>query len=123
MGTYLLDVTISTAEMPPDVVVRGRAALEARRNTGDHVESWVADGVEYWRVVRTVEAPTIRVAIEQYGRYLQEKAAQYGMDPEAQVVVQVAIRDVRFHVFDTLPPAARRAARGGRPPKNPPTGA
>ena len=92
------------------------------RSPGAQVDRWRRGGVRFVRCVYFLEGDTLREVLLRRLKMVQQ-AVDAGLLGSEPVTVALAIREASFSVLDTMPPVARRQLLGGRPPKNPPTGA
>ena len=136
MAYFMIDMTYSDQGLTEEQRRRvAEAMLEMDKAPGASVEHWSRGNDTFYRVVYITEGSTLRATLGALAVHEHEQAETIGLGPNQGYTVSLAMRDVSYDVYASLPSAVRRAMKGGRPTReevaerfqrwweNPPSGA
>jgi hypothetical protein len=103
MPVYGVIITLSDVELSAEQSERVRPTLDRVFGKDATIAVWTSGGYNYWRVIHTIEAPTMLDAVEVLVGMAAEARGSAGLHPGQGVGFSCMFRDLSHPVDLTLP--------------------
>jgi hypothetical protein len=107
MPIYGVVVTISDVELSTEQSRRVRPVLDRVFGSDATTDVWTSGAYHLWRVMYTIQAPTMLDAMERLTRMAREAREAAGLLPEQAVGLSCQFRNLTHPVELVLPPETR----------------